>query len=191
MRALGSQISDIRDLDLIPRILFATDGTITHILEAYSGEPVDFVRLSSSEVVDGSIRDELGIGRDECALRRRSILQGRRSERSFVQADSVVVLDRLPPEVADELVHGRSSLLRLLTQRRIGTFRETIAEWEGRDEEVAAQFGIDPSEPQVARTYQIVLGGRPAAWCTERFPKYGFPFPPPSLSSSPPPGTSP
>lgn len=179
MGGLGSALFDIRHLDLIPRILFATDGAITHILEAYAGESVDFVRLASSPLSDPDTRDELGIGRDERALQRLNVLRGRTSGRVFVLADSVVALDRLPPAVADELVSGESSLLKLLTQRRVGTFRETIAEWEGHDDAVAARLGIDPSEVQVARTYQVVIGGRPAAWCTERFAKTGFPFPRP------------
>jgi len=170
---------DIRGLGTIPRILFATDGTITHILEAYAGEPVDLVRLSSTMAVDAAHRHRIGIQGDERALRRLSLRQGRHSRCVFVHADSIVVLDRLPEEVADELVETGASLLELLAHHRIGTFRESTAEWEGRDEQVAAHFGIDPAAIHVARTYHIVLGGRPVAWVTESFPKHGFASPPP------------
>jgi len=40
---------------------------------------------------------------------------------------------------------------------------ETIAYWEGTDEIIAAYLGMDASEFLVARTYQIVVGGRPSA----------------------------
>lgn len=167
-------ISDIRGLDLIPRILFATDGAITHILEAYVGEPVDLVRVTSATVSDPAERLEAGFDHDERGLRRKSLLAGRRSGRVFVHSESVVFLDRLPEPVADELVRSGTSLLKLLTGRGIGTFRESIAEWEGTDEHIAAFFGIAPSEIHVARTYQIVVHGRPVARVTESFPKHRF-----------------
>ncbi len=171
---LGGAMVDIRDLELVPRILFATDGAITHILEAFAGEPMDPVRLSSSDVTDPAQREEFGIADHERALCRLSLLRGRTSGRAFVHSDSVVVLDRLPAPVADELVATGTSLLKLLSQRRIGTFRETTAEWEGHDGPIADRLGIPPTEVLLARTYQIVAGGQPVAWSTEHFPRTGF-----------------
>lgn len=167
-------IVDIRDLGTIPRILFATDGSINHILEAYAGEPVDLARLSSRMPADPSSLEQLGGNAGERSLQRFSLLRGRRSGRVFVHADSVVMLDRLPEPVGDMLLRSGASLLKLLTQHRVGTFRESIGEWEGTDDDVAAHFGIDPSETLVARTYQIVLARQPVAWVTETFPKSGF-----------------
>jgi chorismate-pyruvate lyase len=173
----GGAIVDIRGLSLIPRILLATDGAITHILEAYAGETVDFVRVRASVVSDGADRQRLALGDDERALRRISLLRGSRSGRVFVHADSVVVVDRIPEPVATELLATDGSLLKLLAHHRIGTFRETVAEWEGTDAAVAAHFGAGPDEIQVARTYEVVLDGRPVAWITESFPKGGFSAP--------------
>ena len=165
---------DLAGLGLVPRILFATDGTITHILEAYAGELIDLVRLDSSMMVDVLNRRELGIEPGERALRRLSLLRGRESRSVFVHADSVVVLDRLPEGVADDLVNTGTSLLKLLSGQRIGTFRESIGEWTGTAPNVSAYFDLGPSEVLVARTYQVVIGGRPVAWITESFPRYGF-----------------
>lgn len=167
-------IVDLADLSIIPRILFATDGTITHILEAYAREPIDLVRLASSMDADRRERRDLRIEDGEKVLRRRSLLQGRYSGRTFVHADSLVAVDRLPDAVADELLETGTSLLKLLARHRVGSFRETIAEWEDRNERIAGYFGDDPTEVQVARTYQIVVGGRPVAWVTETFPRNSF-----------------
>ncbi len=169
---------DITGLGLIPRILFATDGAISHILEAYVGEQVDLTRMTSAPVTDPDERLEVGLEGDERGLRRRSLLRGRRTGRVFVHTESVVFLDRVPTQVADELVTTGTSLLKLLTSRRIGTFRESIAEWEGTDPQIAACFGIDPADVHVARTYQIVLQGRRVARVTESFPKLRFPSAP-------------
>lgn len=166
------------DLDVIPRILFATDGSITHILEAYAGEPVDLVRLSSSIVEDTSAWRKLGVGDDERALERLYLVQGRQSRRVFVHAVSVVLLDRLPEPVAQDLMASGASLLKLLTAHRIGTFRETVSDWQGQDEHIAGCLGMDGSEALVGRTYHIVMGGRLVAWVTETFPRDGFSLPP-------------
>ncbi len=165
---------DIAVLGLIPRILFATDGAISHILEASAGEQVDLTRMTSAAVTDPAERLEVGLVGDERGLRRRSLLRGRQTGRVFVHSESVVFLDRLPPAVADELVETGTSLLKLLTGRRIGTFRESIAEWEGTSPQIAACFGIDPDQVHVARTYQIVVQGQPVARVTESFPKLRF-----------------
>ena len=173
-------IVDISDLGTITRILFATDGAITHILEAYAGEAVDLVTVTSSVGSGPSSQHDLDGGTDVDSrnLRRRTLLQGRDSGRVFVHADSVVRLDRIPEPVAAGLSQPGASLLALLTQNRIGTFRESVREWEGTDEAIAACFRIDPGEVLVARTYQVVLAGRPVAWITESFPKDGFTSPP-------------
>jgi chorismate-pyruvate lyase len=155
---------DIRDLGMIPRILFATDGAITHILEAYAGEPVDLVRLDSRVTADEGERAFVAC----------SLLQGRTSRRVFVHAASHVLLDRVPPAVSDELLRTGTSILKLLVHHRVGTFRECVAEWEGRDEHIATQLGCGPDELLVGRTYQIVMDGRPVASIKESFAKHGI-----------------
>ena len=176
---LGGPMIQIRDLSLIPRILFATDGGITHILEAYAGERMELVRLTSSMVTDFFERQQLGLDRSERALRRCSLLRGAASGRAFIHANSVVALDRLPEQAARELLHEGTSLLLLLARNRIGTFREGIAEWEGHDPHVSEQLAIPEEEILLGRTYHILSGGRPIAWVTEHFPKGGFALTPP------------
>ena len=163
------------DLSLVPRILLATDGGITHILEAYAGEQIDLVRLAISTVLDPSERRHLGMGAEERALQRVSVLRGRTSGRGFVHAESLLALDRLPEQAANELEQTGASLLTLLAKNRIGTFRETVAEWEGLDRQISGRLGRSTTERLLGRTYQIVSGGRPLAWVTEHFPKAGFP----------------
>jgi len=174
VRGLGGATVDLIDLGIIPRILFATDGGIVHILEAYAAEPVELVRLASSLIADTSAWPEIGAEGDERALRRIGLLRGRQTGRVLVHAEAVLMLDRMPAAVVDELDRTGASVLKLLSQHRIATFREGVGEWEGRDDDIAARFGVGPEEPLVARTYQIVAGGRPVAWMTETFPRHWF-----------------
>ena len=176
-RALGGgsdDLPDSSDLDTVPRILLATDGAITHILQAYAGEPIDLVPLASSP--DGEPEPELPSG-GERPWRRRSLLRGRASGRVFVHGSAMVLLDCLPPVVADELQATGTGVLRLLAKHGVETFRETIAEWQGWDEQLAAHLGVEPSEVLVARIFLVVVGGRPVAWITETFPKAGLSSP--------------
>ena len=162
-------------LGVVPRILLRTDGTLTHILEAYAAEPVYLVKLSHALVTDHLERAAYGLDEEERALRRVILLKGTRSDATFVYADSVVMLDRLPTPVAEGLLETDTPIGKLLYSCRAETFREIIAMGEERDAEVAAHFGIDSSEPLLFRTYQIVYEGRPITRITEKFPKASFP----------------
>ncbi len=161
-------------LAILPRVLLATDGTLTHILEAYAAEKVGLVKLGHDLVTDPAIRSILDLDEHEVAMRRIILLRGTRSGTTFVYADSVVMLDRLPPPVAEGLLETDTPIGKLLFSCRAETFREIITTGEEQDTEVAAYFGVDASEPVVFRIYQIVLDGRPIVRITEKFPRTWF-----------------
>lgn len=175
---------DTYELGMVLRVLLSTDGTVTHIVEAYAGEPVYLVKLFHSLVSDPGERAKVGLGPGERALRRKILLRGVESHVTFVYADSVVMLDRLPPGVAEGLLDSEAPIGRLLYESRAETFREITAMWEERDEHIAALFELGAAEPLVSRTYQIVMKGRPFAWITEKFPKAAFAGPPPAPNRS-------
>lgn len=165
----------IAGLGVVPRILLTTDGTLTHILEAYAAEPVYLVKLCHELVTDAGGRAELELDEHERALRRVILLRGTASDATFVYADSVVMLDRLPGSVARGLLETDRPIGKLLYFCRAETFREIIAMGEHADPAAAAHFGVPAWEPMVHRTYQIVLDDRPVARITEKFPKAWFP----------------
>ena len=179
MGGAGNAGFALDSLGVVPRILLATDGTLTHILEAYAAESVYLVKLSHAAVTEPSARAELSLEAGERALRRVILLIGSVSDTVFVHADSVVMLDRLPPTVAEGLLKTETPVGKLLFSCRAETFREMLAVGEKRDAAVAAHFGLDPAEALVFRTYQIVLGERPVIRITETFPRASFPDPDP------------
>ncbi len=168
---------DFDALSMVQRILLATDGTVTHILEVYAGEIMSLVKISHSAVTDPGERAGYGLREGERGLRRVILLKGSRSDVVFVYADSVVMLDRLHPLVADGLLTTDTPIGKLLWRCRAETFREIVAAWEDRDERAAACFGLGPEAPLLARTYDIVQNGRPIARITEKIPKAAFPAP--------------
>ena len=166
----GARVT-LGELGVVPRILLATDGTLTHILEAYADELVRLVKLSQSLVTEPAARKPFDLDDDERALRRVILLQGATSGVTFIHADSVVMLDRLPAGVADALLTTERPIGKLLAERRTETFREIAGAWEECHEPIAAHFGLTAQDPLLARTYRIVAGGRPLAWITETFPE--------------------
>ncbi len=160
---------------MVPRILLTTDGTLTHILEAYADEQVYLVKLSHALVTDPSVRAVAGLDEDERALRRIILLKGTRTDITFIYADSVVMLDRLPHLVADGLLHTDRPIGKLLYSCRAETYRKMIVMDEEEDPDVARHFGMGRSDLLLTRTYQIVFEGRPIARITEKFPKASFP----------------
>lgn len=161
-------------LGVVPRILLTTDGTLTHILEAYAAEPVYLVKLAHAFVTDPEVRAEFDLVGRERGVRRVILLRGTRSRTAYLFADSVVMLDRLPPLVAAGLLETDTPIGKLLFSSRAETFRRITELGEERDAEVAALFDVHNDEPLVYRTYQIVLGGQPVACITEKFPKTSF-----------------
>lgn len=167
---------DLDHIGMVQRLLLATDGTLTHILEAYLGERVSLVKLHHSLLTDPAERGRYDLDDGERALHRVILLQGSGSRATFVFADSLVLLDRLHPQVADGLLQTDTPIGKLLWKCRAETFREITDVWERRDDDIAAHFGLGPSDPLVSRKYQIVESGRPIAIITETFPKLGFPL---------------
>jgi len=167
---------------MVPRILLTTDGTLTHILEAYAAEQVYLVKLSHALVADTSMRAAVGLEDHERALRRVILLKGSKSDITFIYADSVVMLDRLPPVVADGLLETDTPIGKLLFSCRAETFREIIHMGEQHDPGVASHFGLGRGDPLLSRTYQIVFEDRPVARITEKFPKASFPPAPAAVS---------
>lgn len=169
---------DLADLSLVQRVLLATDGTVTHILEAYAGERMSLVKLAHEMLVDPAQRAGLDVDDDEQALRRVILLRGSQSGTTFIHAESVMLLDRLHPVVADGLLNTDTPIGKLMWKCRAETFREVLSAWVEPAGGIGAHFGLEPSAPLVARTYQIIEGGQPIARITERFPRDRFPAPP-------------
>lgn len=65
----GARVT-LGELGVVPRILLATDGTLTHILEAYADELVRLVKLLQSLVTEPAAREPFDLDDGERALRR-------------------------------------------------------------------------------------------------------------------------
>src|SRR5581483_7251551 len=103
---------DVCRLGIFQRLLLMTDGTVTKMLEAYTGEEIQVVRLS--QAVHSSVLD------------RKILLRGRSSQRNLLYAESIIALDRLNQPVRDGLLKDEMPIGQLLLNSQAETFRKIL-----------------------------------------------------------------
>lgn len=163
--------SDGPSLTRFQRMLVGTDGTVTHLLEAYAGEPVEVVKLLQLFEVPDDADAELQLTPDDDkVLRRRVLLRGAESGRTLLYAEAVVALSRVEPELVDGLVATDKPIGVLLAEHRTEAYREILRVHQEPGGSVGRYFGMDPAAEVVSRTYRIVRRARPIILITEKFP---------------------
>lgn len=170
----------LASLSLLQRILLTTDGTVGRILEQYTGESIEVVKLEQSfepaqkgQVELGLSDPELGYMGPEKVLLRRVILRGSRSGQNLIYAESTFRTEKLPTGLLERLLSTAVSIGQLLTEQRMETFREILASGQEHAGEACTYFGLEPSDMLLFRTYRIFLSSQPVVMITEKFPVQG------------------
>jgi chorismate-pyruvate lyase len=179
-------------LSVFQRVLLITDGTVTHLLEAYADEPMRVVKLAQSSLpaeggagLPGAGTCELQLADGEEVLHREVLLQGSASGRNYVHAESVVVASRLPHKLRDGLMLTNEPIGRLLERNRTETFREVVACGRQPVGARGAYFGLDAGACAISRQYRVLADTRPIMLISETFPSDAFASPVADRSSMP------
>jgi chorismate-pyruvate lyase len=159
----------------LQRILLVTDGTVTEILEAYTGESMRLVKLLEEMQTLSESLPNLQAEPGEQVLRRHILLQGKMSLTNFIYADSIIAADRLDEALKHGLLKSRKPIGFLIQEQRMETYREIVGCGRELAGPLAAYFDIDPSEGMIWRTYLIYYKGKPIMQITEKFPESHFP----------------
>lgn len=138
------------ELPAIIRVLLATDGTVTKSLESYFWEPVSVQclkqeRLTSPQITTEQITTEqitteqlaknaehqppkpnLWLESDDLWCRN-VCLRGEKSQKSYVQASSVVCFSILPQSLRDGLLAGGLGIGEIIRELGMETYRRVIA----------------------------------------------------------------
>ena len=155
-------------------MFLGTDGTVTHMLEAYADEPIEVVKLLQEFDTSAAADGPLELGCDAKLLRRRVLLRGRRTGRTLLYAEVAVAPDRVEPRLLDGLLTTDKPVGRLLAENRTETFREILTAGREPAGACGAHFGIDPTDVLISRTYRIVSHEQPVLLITEKFPEDFF-----------------
>lgn len=163
IRSMLTDVEELGNIQLSPveRLLLATDGTVTHMLEALTRGRVD-VDIIGRQVRDG-------------ALDRRVVLRRGHDAQPLVWAESQVVLDRLREDVADELAHGEKGIGDLLRNEHSETHREIVTmDVDTPDSPTFPAFIEHPLDLYLRRVYTIESHGQKIITITEWFPHGQF-----------------
>ena len=158
----------------LQRILLGTDGTVTHLLEAYADEPIAAVKLSQSRGLAGDQAALLGVEPAAAVLRRRVMLRTRETGRDLLHAEAVLVVARVGVAFVDALETTDTPIGSLLNEARTETIREIIDAGRAPAGPVAPLFGMDPTADVLYRTYRILSRRQPILLISERFPATSF-----------------
>jgi chorismate-pyruvate lyase len=161
-------IADDDSLSLLQKVLLTTDGTVTQLLEIYTGEKMRVEKLDHALVTDAPAL--LAVSAAEPVLSRRILLRG--ATRPYMYAHSWLVPSRMPQGMQETILRTDTPIGQLWKASRLETFREIVDFRCEHDREVAALFGLDTA--MLSRTYVIHAGRLPMGLIVEKFPTTYF-----------------
>ena len=158
---------ELSSLDPLERLLLASDGTLTDMLEALYLETISLVTLDQRMYPAPRRLESLELDAGEPVLERRVLLRGSRSGRSYVYADSLVAVERLAPPIQQALLTSDMPLGQLWKQCRTELFKQVLQRRREPAAELFAYFHVQPESALLVRTYRAYAGGSPVALIRE------------------------
>ena len=123
LKELGN-ISGIR-LSLFQKIIAVTNGSITQLLEIYSGQDIIIETLTPEHIVNGPrLAEYLKILPEDKVNCREVMIKGKRDGKVFAYARSYMPIKYLPPELSQSLVKEDTPLGKLLISHKVEGRRE-------------------------------------------------------------------
>ncbi|MEL6580494.1 MAG: chorismate pyruvate-lyase family protein [Cyanobacteria bacterium J06621_12] len=158
----------------LQRLLLITDGRVTDIIQAYSGETVKAVQLGQKLIISDSCLSPLQLDCEYQLLDRSIVLQGSQTRTNYLYADYQIVLKRLDADICDKLIFGRQPIGKLLREDKVETYRKTLDCGIEPAGSLGQYFQIDPSAELIYRTYLLLINDLPVMQVTEKFPTAYF-----------------
>ena len=158
----------------LQRLMLVTDGRITDIVQAYSGETVEAVKLSQELISLDRQLPTLKLASKQKVVKRSIVLQGKVSKTNYLYADSVLVLERLDRRIRDDLVFSSKPIGKLLREYKVETFREILDCGIEPARSLAQYFQIEETADIIFRTYRVSIDRSPVMLITEKFPSSHF-----------------
>ena len=169
-------LDDINPSQLTPfqRALLVTDGTVTHLIEAYTFSPIEVVPLRETEQALGIEYAWLELPIGGPVVTREVVLQTPTADTQLPKihayAISHIIYERLPSSVVEGL-KSRTGGLGALLQRTIWETRRDLLWWGvERATDLPDAIGHLESKPFLSRTYRVVAKKDPLMLITEKFP---------------------
>lgn len=149
-----------------------TSGTVTDFLEQLVGERID-AHTHHHHIVEAHNANGLQVEEGEPLLQRAATLRGRTSGRSYVYAESVIVVGRLPTGFFHKLETSTDPIGRLLNEMGIAVTRQGAGKPDGV---LPPNSDGNARDYLLVRTYRIESEETPIMIITEWFLKTLIPF---------------
>jgi beta-ribofuranosylaminobenzene 5'-phosphate synthase len=162
-------------LSPMQKFLLGTDGSVTQILEAITGEQV-VIQTRVQEIVpaDPVTAERLGIGLGD-PVNYRVVEIGTRGGNVLIHAVSHTPIGRLSPEFKEDLMKADIPIGKIIQNHRIEARREILhARVSPATDETGRIFSLGKREPLLSRQYRIIHDGRPMIFIEEQFPYNRF-----------------
>ncbi|MDM8565603.1 chorismate lyase [Candidatus Halobeggiatoa sp. HSG11] len=168
--------SQLEPVELTPfqRILLVADGTLTKILEAHLTEALEVVKLSEEVITITQDILPLEIKTGCEVIKRNILLQGQITQRNWLYAESIIVLERLDKEFREELIESDIPIGKLWLEHKIETFKEIITSAREPANDLSEYFNVSREEKVLYRTYRVFSKQQPVMMITEKFPESYF-----------------
>lgn len=161
-------------LSIFQRILLTNNGTITDLIETYTGETIKVKKLSENIT---ELDDELSpmlLNPGAPVIDRKILLQGGISGRNYVYAESTIALERLDDPIREELLTTKKPIGKVWLENKVEIFKENIETGKEPARELAHYFDIAPDENLLFRTYCVLSNRQYTMMITEKFPESYF-----------------
>ena len=159
-------------LSLFQKVLLVTDGTVTQLVELYTGESIRVKKIENQIVntqhVPADVQARLQTTSNNSLLKRIILLCG--DTKSYIYAESYFVMERLPADMRIKLETTNIPIGLLWREAKLETHREIIEYRRERNAAVALHLGIDDNSELLSRTYMLYTSGKPMGVITEKFP---------------------
>lgn len=159
------------DLPAELRLLLVSEGPLAYALEAHQlGAIVADVEGHEEMRLDADHARWLRAHPNDRAVSRRTALRASSTGRLIVHADSVLLLERLPPAFLEVLAAEPTGLGGAFARLELETRRELL--WFGR----TPLRGVRPGDQALAgdsgvsRSYRLIVEGTPVCFIEETFP---------------------
>ncbi|MEM9461355.1 MAG: chorismate pyruvate-lyase family protein [Myxococcota bacterium] len=166
------QHEDLDSSTLTPfhRVLLEIDGTVTKFLESQTKERIDVLKVSQAQRSLPRAHEWLRAPAGTTVSARQVILCGHDSHELYAYAVSLLVPERMPAPIREELQASDKGIGRLLREHRLETYREVL--WTGRErrETLPPALARYSGGGLVSRTYRVLYRGAPIMLIHEKFP---------------------
>jgi chorismate-pyruvate lyase len=165
---------DPHELSAVQRMLMVTGGTVTEVLETYSGEPIRATKLLEETISPEQAVAALEVSAGEPVLSRKTLLQGAKTHVNLLYAEVTVALDRIGDSFRRKLLETGTPIGQIMKEQRLEVYRELLDSGKRPAGQLAEHFGIDGEAEMIFRTYRMFNQGRPIMIVMETFPESYF-----------------